>query len=113
MTEDKAVKALRKVIINLRPANTADGPILTEDLLRIDISDKLKSAEYYCLENIQIDDKNFNNTIAYISFDNYKQFRDSVENILDATIVNGKQRESIQKLLDQAFWSATNHREII
>lgn len=113
MTEDKAVKALRKVIVNLRPANTANGPILTEDLLRIDISDKLKSAEYYCLENIQIDDKNFNNTIAYVPFDNYKQFRDSVENILDATIVNGKQRESIQKLLDQAFWFATNHREII
>lgn len=113
MTEDKAVKALRKVIINLRPADTADGPILAEDLLRIDISDKLEKGKYYCLENIQTEDRNYSNSVPYIPFDNYKQFRDSVENILDATIVNGKQRESIQKLLDQAFWSATKHREII
>ena len=112
MTEDKA-PALRKVIINLRPSNTADGPILTEDLLQIDISDKLEGDEHYCLENIQIEYKNFNNSIAYVPFDTYKQFRNSVENILDATIVNSKQRESVQKLLDQAFWSATHAREVI
>lgn len=105
MTEDKAGKALRKVIINLIPTDLSGGPHLEKDELKIDISDKLKDGVYYSLCDIKVDSHNYNNTIVYRPFDDFKQFKAAVENILDATIVNAKQRESVQKLLNEAFWA--------
>lgn len=104
MTENKADKALRKVIINLLPQEKANGPILEADYLEIDISDKLEANKYYCLESVRVDHKSYSHTINYIPFDDYKQFKVAVEDILDATIVNAKQRASVQRLLDQAFY---------
>ena len=106
MTEDKADKALRKVIINLIPQEKYGGPVVEDDLLKIDISDKLEEEKNYCLESIKVDYENYGNTLSYVPFGDYMQFKIAVENILDATIINSKQRESIQKLLDDAFYTS-------
>lgn len=105
MTEDKANKALRKVIINLIPQERYACVIENEGILQIDISDKLKEDQHYCLLNIEADYGEYGTTIAYIPHADHKQFKEEVEDILDATIVNAKQRESIQKLLDSAFYN--------
>lgn len=106
MAEDKAVKALRKVIINLIPEENAGKPIPEGVITQIDISDKLEDGKYYCLDSIEAEYETHNNRIGYVPFEDYNQFKTAVENILDATIVNTKQRESIQKLLNNAFYNA-------
>lgn len=106
MTEDKAVKALRKVIVNLIPEEYSGRPIPENVITKIDISDKLEEGKYYWLESIQAEYKTHENTIGFVPYAEYEQFKKAVENILDATIVNTKQRESIQKLLDNAFYNA-------
>ena len=105
MTEDKADKALRKVIINLIPEEYSGKPIPNDVIVSIDISDKLEDGKYYYLESIKAEYESHENTIGYIPFAEYEQFKRAVENILDATIVNTKQRESIQKLLNNAFYN--------
>lgn len=104
MTEDKA-SALRKVIINLIPEEYAGKPIPNDVVISIDISDKLEDNKDYCLENIQVEYETYKNTISYVPYAEFEQFKSAVENILDATIVNTKQRESIQKLLNNAFYN--------
>lgn len=106
MTEDKAVKALRKVIVNLVPEEYSGRPIPEDVTTKIDISDKLEEGKYYCLESIQAEYETHKNTISYVPYAEYEQFKKAVENILDATIVNTKQRDSIQKLLNNAFYNA-------
>lgn len=106
MTEDKAEKALRKVIINLIPEEYAGKPIPEGVITQIDISDKLEDGKYYCLDSIEAEYETHNNKIGYVPFEDYNQFKTAVENILDATIVNTKQRDSIQKLLNNAFYNA-------
>lgn len=108
MTEDKADKALRKVIINLVPQEKYGQPVEDKDILKIDISNKLKEGKYYCLNEIRVERENVGYSIKYVPFNRLLQFKDSVENLLDATIVNSKQRESLQKLLDAAFYSSEN-----
>ena len=105
MTEDKAEKALRKVIVNLIPEECSGKPIPNDVIVSIDISDKLEDGKYYCLENIQAEYETHENTIGYLPYAEFEQFKSAVENILDATIVNAKQRDSIQKLLDSAFFN--------
>lgn len=112
MTENKADKALRKVIINLIPQEKYGGPVVEDDLLKIDISDKLDD-KHYCLENIKINYEDYGDTLSYIPFEDYRQFKIAVENILDATIVNSKQRESIQKLLNNAFYNSEKFDAVI
>lgn len=107
MTEDKAVKALRKVIVNLVPEEYSGKPIPNDVVVPIDISDKLEEDKYYCLYNIEAKYNTHENTIGYVPFAEYEQFLKAVENILDATIVNTKQRSSIQKLLNNAFYNAS------
>lgn len=105
MTEDKAVKALRKVIINLIPEEYAGKPIPEDVITQIDISDKLEDGKYYCLDSIKAEYDTHENMIGFVPYAEYEQFKKVVENILDATIVNAKQRDSIQKLLDNAFYN--------
>lgn len=105
MTEDKAEKALRKVIINLIPEEYSGKPIPNDVIVSIDISDKLEEGRYYCLENIKAEYETHGNTIGYLPYAEFEWFKSAVENILDATIVNTKQRDSIQKLLDNAFFN--------
>lgn len=106
MTEDKAEKALRKVIVNLIPEEYSGKPIPNDVIVSIDISDKLEEGRYYCLENIKAEYETHENTIGFVPYAEYEQFKKAVENILDATIVNTKQRDSIQKLLNDAFFNA-------
>lgn len=106
MTEDKAVKALRKVIVNLIPEEYSGRPIPEGVTTEIDISDKLEEGKYYYLESIKAEYDTHGNTIGFVPYAEYEQFKKAVENILDATIVNTKQRESIQKLLNNAFYNA-------
>lgn len=105
MTEDKAVKALRKVIINLIPEEYSGRPVPENVTVPIDISDKIKEDKYYCLYDIEVEYSTHKNKIGYIPIAEYEQFKSAVENILDATIVNTKQRDSIQKLLNNAFFN--------
>lgn len=108
MTEDKTAKALRKVIINLTPSEYLGKPVSIEDQVQIDISDKLDTNKLYYLESIKVDYKNMTGkTISYVSYEDYSNFKEKVENILDAAIVNAKQRESLQKLLNSAFYDDT------
>lgn len=109
MTEDKAEKALRKVYINLVPSEYFGMPIPNEAFVKIDISDKLEEDKKYYLDNIKVDYDDWGRTITYVSYGDYEAFKKKIENILDATIVNNKQRESIQKLLNEAFWASTKH----
>lgn len=64
MTEDKAEKALRKVIINLIPEEYSGRPIPDGVTTEIDISDKLEEGKYYCLESIKAEYKTHGNTIG-------------------------------------------------
>ena len=105
MTEDKADKALRKVIINLIPEEYYGRPLPTDTVVPIDISDKLEDGKYYYLESIKAEYETHRNTIEYVPLAEYEQFKKAVENILDATIVNTKQRESVQKLLNNSFYN--------
>lgn len=105
MTEDKADKDLRKVIINLTPEEYYGKPVPNDVIVSIDISDKLEDGRYYYLENIKTEYETHGNTIGYLPYEEFEQFKSAVENILDATIVNAKQRDSIQKLLDNAFFN--------
>lgn len=105
MTEDKAVKAIRKVIVNLIPEEYSGRPIPENVTVPIDISDKLEDGKYYCLESIKAEYETHENTIGFVPYAEYEQFKSAVENILDATIVNTKQRDSIQKLLNNAFFN--------
>lgn len=105
MTEDKAVKALRKVIVNLIPEEYSGRPIPNDAIVAIDISDKLEEGKYYYLENIKVEYDTHGNTIGFVPYAEFEQFKSAVENILDATIVNAKQRDSIQKLLNSAFYN--------
>lgn len=106
MTEDKAAKALRKVIVNLVPDEYHGGPIPNDVIVSIDISDKLEDGKYYFLESIKAEYETHTNTIGFVTYAEYEQFKKAVENIIDATIVNTKQRDSIQKLLDAAFFNS-------
>ena len=106
MTEDKVEKTLRKVIINLIPEEYSGKPIPNDVIVSIDISDKLEEGKYYCLESIKAEYDTHGNTIGFVPYAEFEQFKSAVENILDATIVNAKQRDSIQKLLNDAFFSA-------
>lgn len=106
MTEDKAVKALRKVIVDLIPDEYAGKPIPDGVITQIDISDKLEDGKYYCLDSIEVSYETYDNRIGFVPYAEYEQFKKAVENILDATIVNAKQRDSIQKLLNNAFYNA-------
>ena len=106
MAEDKAVKALRKVIVNLVPEEYSGRPIPNDVIVSIDISDKLEEDKNYCLESIKAEYETHGNTIGFVPYAEYEQFKKAVENILDATIVNTKQRDSIQKLLNNAFYNA-------
>lgn len=106
MTEDKAEKALRKVIVNLIPEEYSGKPIPNDVVVSIDISDKLEDGKYYYLENIKAEYDTHENTIGFVPYAEFEQFKSAVENILDATIVNAKQRDSIQKLLNDAFFNA-------
>ena len=113
MTEDKAEKALRKVIINLIPEEYAGKPIPEDVITQIDISDKLENGKYYCLDSIEAEYETHNNRIGYVPFEEYNQFKTAVETILDATIVNAKQRESAQKLLNRAFYTGPKFASVI
>lgn len=105
MAEDKADKALRQVIINLIPQRFYGGPVDGKDILSVDISDKLQDGEFYCLYNIKSVNGDLSYAVDYVPFNDHKQFKGAVENILDAVIVNAKQRQSVQQLLDEAFYS--------
>lgn len=105
MTEDKAVKALRKVIVNLIPEEYSGKPIPNDVIVAIDISDKLEDNKNYCLESVKAEYDAYEKTIGFVPYAEFEQFKSAVENILDATIVNTKQRESIQKLLNNAFYN--------
>lgn len=105
MTEDKVEKTLRKVIVNLIPEEYSGKPIPNDVIVSIDISDKLEEGKYYCLESIKVEYDTHGNTIGFVPYAEFEQFKKAVENILDATTVNSKQRESIQKLLNKEFFS--------
>ena len=113
MTEDKADKALRKVIINLIPEEYLGKPVPNDVVVSIDISDKLEEGKYYCLESIKAEYEAHENTIGFVPYAEFEQFKSAVENILDATIVNANQRDSIQKLLNNAFFGAPSGDAVI
>lgn len=107
MTENKADKALKKVIINLKPAGLADVPLSynSDEIIDVDISDKLDLDKEYCFHGVTVDHDSFVESFGYVARPAFDEFKRDVENILDATIVNSKQRESIQKLLNAAFYN--------
>lgn len=108
MTENKADKALKKVIINLTPSEYLGKPVPIEAQVQIDISDKIDAEKFYYLDNIKVNYKNeTGKTVSYVSYEDYSRFKEKVENILDAAIVNAKQRESLQKLLNSAFYDSS------
>lgn len=113
MTEDKAVKSLRKVIVNLIPEEYAGKTIPENVITEIDISDKLEDGKYYCLDSIKVKYETHDNTIGFVPYAEFEQFKCAVENILDATIVNTKQRESIQKLLMDAFYNSPKYHSAV
>lgn len=113
MAEDKANRALREVIINLIPQRCYGGPVMEQDILNIDISDKMPQDELYCLYSIGVGRGDHGVSIRYVPWEDFMQFKSAVENILDATIVNAKQRESIQKLLNNAFYSGEKFAAVL
>lgn len=106
MTEDKVDTTLRKVIINLVPERLNGMPILEDECLKIDISNDIPDNGLFCFHDIEVQRGKYHDRFHYIPWRDHENFKNAVENILDATIVNSKQRESIQKLLDAAFYTS-------
>jgi hypothetical protein len=109
MADNKAEKALKKVIINLAPEEKFGEPVMVDELIQVDITDKLDQSKNYYLNSIRVDYGDYGRDVNYVSFREFQGFKEKVENILDATIVNAKQRESIQKLLNQAYYSGAKY----
>lgn len=102
MTENKADKAIKKVIINFtnQPANVVSSE---DEMVKIDISDKLPDGYY--LDSITVDrGGNNNHTITFMERDWLRSIADDIDVILDATLVNTKQRESAGQLIKRALY---------
>lgn len=114
MTEDKAARALRKVIINFNPGKYIDSPTPSKEQVQIDISDKLDTNKSYYLGGVSVNyDGNTNSPIYYIPYERYASFKKKVEIILDAAIVNANQRASLQKLVNTAFYDSPSEYGMI
>lgn len=107
MTEDKADKALRKVIINF--TNKPDAVVCSEDeLIKIDVSDQVP--EDFHLSHITVDrGGNNRQSIDFIERDWLQAIKHDIDTVLDATIVNAKQRESVGRLVHQAIYRNHGH----
>lgn len=113
MTEDKADKALRKVYINLIPSGYRDDVVLPENAsTKIDISDKLNDKEYYIFNGITVERDGHKTVLSYVSYDQYIQFRNSVRNIIEASLVNSSQKDAVNKLIDEAFYQNSHPSEL-
>lgn len=102
MTENKAEKALRKVIINFtnKPYNVVSSE---DEMIKIDVTDQLPN-NYY-LDSITVDRGGSNvHTIEFMERDNLRRIADDIDTILDATLVNAKQRESVGQLIKQCIY---------
>lgn len=113
MTKDKADKALRKVIINLTTNPVSAVPIASDDSVSIDISDRLEEGKRYSIVGIKVEEGDLGCNRGIIMEAAYNDFKKRVEDLLDATIVNAKQRESVQRLLNQAYWASRNYENLI
>ena len=106
MTENKANKALRKVTINFTNKPFSTHTVVSEDeMLKIDISDKLP--EGYYLDSITVD-RDYQDglnayTIEFMEKDWLRGIMFDINTILDATLVNAKQRESVGTLIEQCI----------
>ncbi len=102
MTEDKAEKALRKVIINF--TNKPYNVVLSEDdMIKIDVSDQLPKGYY--LGSITINRGGSNvHTIEFMEKEWLRYISNDIDTILDATLVNAKQRESVGQLIKQCIY---------
>ena len=108
MADNKAEKALKKVIINLtnKPANVACSE---DELVQIDITEQFPEKGYY-LAGITVDrGKGDRHTIEFVEADWLRRIADDIDTILDATLVNTKQRESVGKLIRQCVWKERGH----
>ena len=112
MTENKADKALRKVTVNFINHPDTNCGSSDDSMTSVDISAYLPDRCYFHSIDVTRDEK-LVETIYFISRGDYEHFRREVENILDATIVNTKQRDSIQRLLTKAFLSCASARPMI
>lgn len=108
MTENKADKALRKVIVNFTNKPTFNAVISEDEMIRVDITDKLPGECYF--SGITID-RGEGDTITLDFI--YRGWLDSVvrdiDTVLDATLVNSKQRESVGKLIKQCIYKEHGH----
>lgn len=102
MTEDKAEKALRKVIINFtnKPYNVVSSE---DEMIKIDVTDQLP--EGYYLDSITVNRGGSNvHTIEFMERDKLRTIMEDIDTILDATLVNAKQRESVGELIEQCIY---------
>lgn len=102
MTEDKADKALRKVTINF--TNKPYDIVSSEDeMIKIDVSDQLP--EGYYLDSITVDRGGNNvHSIGFMEKDWLRSIALDIDVILDATLVNVKQRESVGQLIKNCLY---------
>lgn len=111
MTEDKADKALRKVTINFtnKPFNLE---VSSEDeMIKIDISDQLP--EGYYLDSITVDRGGSNvHSIGFMEWDWLRSIASEIDVILDATLVNTKQRESVGQLIKNCLYKERGRWEM-
>ena len=102
MTEDKAEKALRKVTINFtnKPYNIVSSE---DEMIKIDISDQLP--EGYYLDSITVDRGGSNiHSIGFMESDWLRSIASDIDVVLDATLVNVKQRESVGQLIKSCLY---------
>lgn len=102
MTENKADKALRKVYINFtnKPFNLVSSE---DEMVKIDITDDLP--EGYYLSSITVDRGGSNaHSIEFMERDWLRSILSDINTILDATLVNAKQRESVGSLIEQCIY---------
>lgn len=102
MTEDKAEKALKKVTVNF--TNKPFNLVCSEDeMVKIDISNDIPDGYY--LDSITVD-RGGNNThsIEFMERDWLRSIMADINTILDATLVNAKQRESVGSLIEQCLF---------
>lgn len=102
MTETKANKALKKVTLNF--TNNPASLVCSEDeLVEIDITDQLPE-NYYLISATVDRGGTYTHTVEFMEKAWLKDIADEIDTILDATLVNAKQRESVGQLVKRAIW---------
>ena len=94
------------------PAGYRDNVVPEGVCIKVDISDKLDDKEYYIFNGITVERDGRENVLSYVPYGQYLEFRNSVRNIVEASLVNSSQKDAVNNLIDDAFYQTSFPSEL-